>query len=330
MGNAIEKYQIFNPKDESCPVCAGFNRIYKNNSFQNEMKIPENLGTGYCQRIVVKPSMEISISDMTFYERMTVGGRKDNYLYSLAFCLGGGFQWRVEGDKQEYEIPCGESCIFNWKQGISTSSYQPGQRFLGFCVELDSEIIRSFTQHRGKEHVHTGMSGSEIVCYNGKISRTIHQIINDVMNCHYRDDLKRIYLEGKILELIAVYLDESIFQSQGLHSTTRLSSYDMEALHTAKRILDENVTAAPTIGKLAKLICLNEYKLKTGFKELFGMPVHAYVIDKRLEMAKMLMEYEKLRITDVALRVGYNDLSYFAEKFKKKYGVNPSYYSKNS
>ncbi len=327
--NAAKKYQIFNPHDETCPVCGGLNHIYTSNLFHNEMKVPETVGEGYCRRIVVKPSMKISISDMTFYERITMGEKQENPLYTMAFCLGEGFWWQVEGKPpREYGIACGESCIFNRGQGISISNYQPGSRFWGICVEFDLDIIAGFMQHRSKDHACQRLfAGRNFLC-NGKTSPGIRLILNDMMNCRYREHLKRIYLEGKILELVAVYLDEAVFEDGTRTSAGKVSAYDREALYKARKILDENLAAPPTLGKLAKLICLNEYKLKIGFKELFGLPVHAYIIDKRLELARLLIEDQKLRVTEAALLVGYNDLSYFAEKFRGKYGVNPSQYSK--
>jgi AraC-like DNA-binding protein len=112
-------------------------------------------------------------------------------------------------------------------------------------------------------------------------------------------------------------------------SAVRLYKADQQALYQAKRILDQNIATPPTLTRLARLVCLNEYKLKTGFKELYGMPVHAYVIDQRLETARILMEEQKLGVTEAVLAVGYSDASHFAAKFRKKYGVNPSEYSKN-
>lgn len=154
-------------------------------------------------------------------------------------------------------------------------------------------------------------------------------ILNDIANCPYRDHIRRIYLEGKVLELIAVYMNELILESGSHYPSAKLSSSDRESLHKARKILDENIASPPTIGKLARLVHINEYKLKTGFKKLFGVPVHAYIIDKRLGMARFLMEDKKLRVTEAALLVGYSDASHFAEKFRKKYGVNPSKCTKN-
>ncbi|WP_217636867.1 helix-turn-helix transcriptional regulator [Dendrosporobacter quercicolus] len=198
---------------------------------------------------------------------------------------------------------------------------------MGLNIELGTETITNLIQHQRIKEGKSFSYGSRVVC-SGEFSPAVRLILNELMNCHYRDQLKKMYLEGKIMELVAVYLNEVVFGSR-VCSHIRLSSCDVEALRQARGILDKNITSPPTIGKLAKLICLNEYKLKKGFKELFGMPVHAYIIDKRLEMARFFIEDKKLRVTEAALLVGYNDLSYFAEKFRKKYGVNPSEYSKN-
>ena len=52
----------------------------------------------------------------------------------------------------------------------------------------------------------------------------------------------------------------------------------------------------PSLKELAKLIGLNTYKLKTGFKELFGIPVFKYLQGKRLEKAFELIENKNMPI----------------------------------
>ncbi len=325
MEGAVSKYQIFNPQDENCSVCAGLERIFRTGSFQSELEIPAAIGKGYCRRIVVRPSMAITISDMTFYRKMTMGGRHDHSLCKLAFCLGDGFLCRV-GNKEEYEVAGGASYIFSQDRGTGVSSYHsPGQRVLGLNIDIASEVITDFLEQRGGELTHTGIREG---FYNRTISPAVRLILSEIMNCRYRDHIKKIYLEGKILELTAICLDETLFAALEPYPVTGLSAYDIEALQKARRILDDNIAAPLTIGKLARLICLNEYKLKTGFKQLFGLPVHAYIIDKRLETARLLMREKKLSITEAALMVGYSDIGRFAEKFRQKYGVNPSEYLK--
>jgi len=327
--NTHPKVCIFNPGDENCPLCYRLNRVYINDLFEAEVEIPAMVGQGYYRKIVLNSSMKVLIGDMTFHQRLTMSGKHDSSLYNFAFCLGDGFQWSVEGDNQEYEINCGQSYVFDRNHGASIlSTYFPGQRILGINIELGSETVMSLMQQQGIKKGKRFSYSSSVIC-SGEFSPGIRLILSELMNCPYRNQLKKMYLEGKILELVAVYLNEVAFERREGCSSARLYSCDVEALRQAKEILDKNITCPPTIGKLAKSVCLNEYKLKTGFKELFGMPVHAYIINKRMEMARFFIEEKKLRVTEAALLVGYNDLSFFAEKFRKKYGIKPSEFSKS-
>lgn len=330
MENTVfQNYQVFNPGNRNCPVCAALNNIYRADVLQKEIVIPGEKGKGYLKKVILKPSMEVFISDVTFSESLTMKEESGNPQYCLAFCLGEGFRWRAEGNRKEYEIDCGENYIFYGNQGYSTCRYNPGQRFYGLSIHLDRETITNFVQQIKKEGSRAGFSYGNGVFYNRRSSNAVQLILNDIINCPYRDQVKRIYLEGKVLELIAVYMNELILQEGSGCSPAELSPADTESLRQARRILDENIASPPTIGKLARLVYLNEYKLKTGFKKMFGMPVHAYIIDKRLEMARFLMEEQRLKVTEAVLLVGYSDASHFAEKFRKKYGVNPSRYIKN-
>lgn len=324
--NTIQKYKVANPKNNNCQICAGISSIYGVDSFQNELTIPADIGQGYWRRMIVRPSMEIALSDLTFSSAMTMRARLDKPLYSLAFCLGDPLIWQEEGNRMEYELAGGESCIFKRNRENSICSYKPGERFWGLAVQLDADIIVSIMQHLGQESFRAGSPHDGSMFYKRKYSSAVRLILNDIINCRYQDQVKRIYLEGKVLELIAVYLDEAVFEKGKAYSPAKLSLADIKSLREARGILDANIAVPPTLEKLAKLVCINEYKLKTGFKELFGMPVHAYIIDKRMETARFLIVDKKLKVTEAALLVGYSDASHFAKKFRKKYSVNPSEY----
>ena len=88
------------------------------------------------------------------------------------------------------------------------------------------------------------------------------------------------------------------------------------------------MTDPPTINHLSKLVRLNEYKLKKGFKEMYTLPVHTYVIQKKLELAKLLLDKNDISVSEVAYRAGYGNVSHFAMAFRKQYGVNPGNYAK--
>ena len=58
------------------------------------------------------------------------------------------------------------------------------------------------------------------------------------------------------------------------------------------------------------------------------MSLPAYCNDLKLEYARALLGREDYPITSVALDAGYNDVSYFIQKFKEKFGITPLQYRK--
>ncbi|EJL38746.1 DNA-binding domain-containing protein, AraC-type [Brevibacillus sp. CF112] len=146
-----------------------------------------------------------------------------------------------------------------------------------------------------------------------KMTPLVKRILHEIMRCPYRAEIRRMYMEGKILDLLAVYMDEVLLEKGSLPRDVALSKTDIASLRQAKQIVDANLIAPPSLVELSRLICLNEYKLKKGFKELFGLPVHAYVIDQRLELARCLLEQDGSSVTYAASMVGFNNLGQFAE-----------------
>ncbi len=325
--NALLKYKVFNPGKKDCPVSNLFNNLYIADTFQSMQRIPVEVGNGYAQRYILNPSIEIFISDATFHEDITMREEvHDSPLYALAFCLEDPFHWWMDGSKKIYEIGGGESYVFNGVYEDSTCTYQAGKRFLGLSLRYDPDTLAGIVAHMGKGYapVPPGWDGDR---FNAKkFSPTIRLILNDIIHCRYRGDIKKIYLEGKALELLAVYLDELILENGKSDALPKLSPADANALRHARRILDDSIVSPPTIGQLSRLVCLNEYKLKAGFRELFGMPVHAYIIDKRLELARLLITEQRMSVAEAALFVGYSNTNYLTKKFKAKYGTKPSEY----
>ncbi len=65
--------------------------------------------------------------------------------------------------------------------------------------------------------------------------------------------------------------------------------------------------------------------LTEKLKSLTGFTPMAFIVNARLTLAyKLLMEEEdKIRVSDLAYTVGFNDAKYFSKKFKAKFGKSP-------
>ncbi len=319
-------FKIMNNQDQACSFCIGLTKLFNKNSFESIWALPEAVGKGYCKRIVIQPLCEMVIYDMTFYEDISLFQSQNQSWYTLDFSLGEDTRGHVCLKERMLENKgCG---IVIGRRDNSTFNYQAHKRYYGMTIYMHSESLTCFIRNDSIRHLFIKSLDSLPYLYKNKTPLCMTCILHDILHCRYPNDLKIMYLEAKIMELLAVYMEFTSYENTKTSHSLKHSKEDIDSLYKAKKILDEDVVFPPTLNKLAKLVCLNEYKLKNGFKELFGMPVHAYVIDKRLEIARQLMASKRLRVTEVALLVGYSDSSHFASKFRKKYGMNPSEYLK--
>ena len=77
-------------------------------------------------------------------------------------------------------------------------------------------------------------------------------------------------------------------------------------------------------------ICLEGNVCKTTCNKIFrtytGLTPIEYLTDYRLRKAIELMENDNLTLTQISYECGFGGASYFAETFKKNYGVSPKRY----
>lgn len=148
----------------------------------------------------------------------------------------------------------------------------------------------------------------------------IQWVIHEIKTCNRKGALKKMYIEAKIKELLIHQL-ETIISLTG--QKNKIDEDDYNKLVEAKLILDKNYVHAPTLTELSRLISLNEFKLKKGFKACFGTTVKSYIIKLRMEHAKELFQNKSMTVSEAAYKCGYKDVSHFSAAFKNFYGFSP-------
>ena len=85
-----------------------------------------------------------------------------------------------------------------------------------------------------------------------------------------------------------------------------------------------------TIEELSRQYLINTAALKRVFKDVYGMPVAAYMKQFRIKKAAQMLRTGDASIADVARSVGYESQSKFTAAFKDQYGCLPTMYRKMS
>ncbi|WP_032122413.1 helix-turn-helix transcriptional regulator [Clostridium amazonitimonense] len=326
----IKKYETNNLHDKNCIICEEFGKIYNLEGNMYRFEIPKEIGCGYIRQISSYEGLQIIDFDMTLDRTIEFQGVSQMPHVDMLFCLGDKLEWDFSQNKNNFQISSGESFLSNSKkiEKIKKCTYLSKHRFHFIEIKIHPSKFNQITKDVKDQWGIFCSDKSNDILYKSQITPAINVILQQILSCPYEKGLKDIYIKGKVLELLAIYLNETVFQKER-YDFVKLSKEDIMSLYKAKEILDKDIINPPSLQLLSKMIYINEFKLKNGFKELFGQTVYSYIIDRRLEMARLLFETNKINVSSVANYVGYANKSHFALAFRKKFGVNPGEYLKN-
>jgi AraC family transcriptional regulator len=134
--------------------------------------------------------------------------------------------------------------------------------------------------------------------------------------------------------------DQQYFEALGLvliHEIVRLKSRSHECgglagwqRRTVAQYVDEHLSEPIALATLAGLVRLSPYYFCRAFTKSFGMPPHRYLVDCRVDRAKQLLAESNWSISDIALEVGYADISAFSYTFRKVTGLTASFYRRQN
>lgn len=122
---------------------------------------------------------------------------------------------------------------------------------------------------------------------------------------------KAAFIVGYILEALTVFNQRN---SKNPHIQNALS------------YIDEHIFEAVTLSSLAAHLHLSREYTASLFKKEVGIPVSAYVNEKKLLLARDLIRDDEYSLSDIAKMLGYANYGYFSRLYKKRFGASPSRY----
>ncbi len=130
---------------------------------------------------------------------------------------------------------------------------------------------------------------------------------------------QQLLLHSAALEFLGAHFNSL----EGDSTPTTLPMREQQRIITARDRLLHDLSAPPTIEQLSREVGLNQLKLKQGFKTLFGTSIYAMFQKHRMEQARLLLK--KYNVTEVAMTMGYSNISHFSAAYRKQFGILPKY-----
>jgi AraC-like DNA-binding protein len=263
----------------------------------------------------------------TFQDDMTISGGFDRPILEMHFNLKGRSGGQVTGFKEELFINGNEHALTYMPEPTGRFHFEAGTEMEALEISFtpqyferfrnqECRIIDRFMEAMEKQHPLRMPN-------NGKIDPLMKNIIQQMAQNPFKGSVKRLYVESKVLELFATQL-ESFENQEGNCDCNQTSHHDREKIYHAKKLLEDRLHNPPTIYELSRLVGLNEFKLKKGFKATFGNTIFGYLSEYRLGFARQFLLDTDKPIADISDMIGYSQQQHFSTAFKRRYGVTPS------
>lgn len=159
------------------------------------------------------------------------------------------------------------------------------------------------------------------VTYPGEFDLTpaMFKTIFDIFGSPLTGSLKRLLIEGKMLELIALQLDTSRMKQAGKNEVQK----NTDLLFAIREYLDNSFLEDHSMKGICQRFGINEFALKNGFKKTFRTTVFEFILSRRLEYARELLQQADHTVQEIGTMVGYKYPNHFSTAFKNKFGISP-------
>ena len=102
--------------------------------------------------------------------------------------------------------------------------------------------------------------------------------------------------------------------------------YQLQAVHNVHAYMLEHLDERLTIPQLAQRFHLSGTLLKACFRQVYGAPIHQYLLKRRMARAAQLLSATELTVVQVASAVGYSSAGQFGAAFRAHFQMPPAQY----
>lgn len=231
-----------------------------------------------------------------------------------------------------------EHCVTNIKEGESRMVYfksedmnilynlPPQAEMVAILISI--EYFHSLFSIDGNMLINfSNFNSGKPIIEPKEISQSIKLILSQLISNQTNQTLRPIYIIGKVYELLSYYFSSSI-ENDDEHCPYITNEETMSKIKQAKEIIIKDMNNPPSLAELSKLIGLNIKRLKTDFKEIYGVPVFTFLLNYKMEIAKNLLQEQQLNVNEISSHLGYSTSSHFIAAFKRKHGITPKQFAK--
>mgnify|MGYP003973024093 FL=1 len=246
------------------------------------------------------------------------------------FCLKGDLDFIFNEGNYSLNLSTNKFLIlYNPKKDLPVNiNLKSNSIFISALISIN-KFHKLFSQDGHKIDFLSGDNSNQKYYKELEINNSMLLVLNQMLKYRTSSITKDLYLKSKIYEIFSL-----IFNSENNNEDDKcpfiLNDDQLRKIRLAKDIILERFNEPPTLVELSEEINLGLRQLKQGFKETYGKPVFQYLLDYKMDKAAKLLSDGKYNVNEVSIELGYSNSSHFIHAFKKKFGITPLSFIKQS
>lgn len=271
-------------------------------------------------------SIQISHAKSTFEEFSSFKSHHNDGLVRLHFGLKGDYSFGHEQLNQRFDLIGGHHNIM-FSEGMDIEVRNKSLMLETFGINFPKETFIKFTE--GGDDILKAFSDDvlegkpSLLSKNwGAVNPEIQIVIDEILHNRFHGRMADIFLLAKSMELLVLCVEN--YQQTSKSSLCYVKSKsDKERVMAARDFVNDRLQEPPNLSEIARAIGMNEFKLKHGFKEMFGSTIFGYLTDRRLHLARQSLLNTDKTVSEVSGYFGYSSPQHFSTQFRKKFGTTP-------
>lgn len=225
----------------------------------------------------------------------------------------------TNSDNQVIELLPGQSILLPQGQNLHSDFVKQTERLKAYLVFFDDDVVTEFLSSRQAEQANRHGSGSASqspdycrLTKSDEIGRFFHSLQVDIND--------PAFLKVKLLELLHLIAWQA--PGQQLHALLAQRKR-LAPKRNLARILENPEVLKLSVSAMADLCGRSPSSFNRDFKALYQQTPKQWLQQKRLATALTLLQSGEQSVTDIALQLGYENVSGFIQAFKQQYGITP-------
>lgn len=172
-----------------------------------------------------------------------------------------------------------------------------------------------------------GLDNSPFVLLNPGPKNEILSVLRKILRERERKEPWNDFLIYLLSLELFVHISRTI--KQEIVENTRYKSMNLsESMNAAKEYIMQNYDKELSLKDVARYVYLSESYFAHSFKDSFGISPKSFILKVRIDAAKDFLVKTDMKISDIAISVGFLSQQRFNDIFKKTEGITPLRYRK--